>query len=51
MYWQTFVLLPALNSANVFLQECSDFFPGIQPLLASSPCLFPTVSHRLIFHW
>src|SRR5580704_12454260 len=45
---QALVLLPALDSANVLLQKGGNLLPGVQPLFAFSPRIFPTVSHRLI---
>ena len=42
------VLLPALNGANVLLQESGNFLPGVElRFFAFSPGIFPTVSHRL----
>src|ERR1700730_6646979 len=45
---QALVLLPALDGANVLLQKGGNLLPGVQPLFAFSPGIFPTVSHRLI---
>src|SRR5580692_11485338 len=45
---QALVLLPALDGANVLWQKGGNFLPGVEPLFAFSPRIFPTVSHRLI---